>query len=305
MFQTAFHSQIAETLNNSNKLWYYCRAMDPKGSGYADVHTYTAQKELNISHTTFYRYLKDQRIINNIVKLSNHTVRIFYRAILKVCKQNYIADLGAVTWTTIDELKDWRKISALIEALQLQAQSIYAATRDERELKGKNNRRSIIKTDAIFIKIDELKILQDELNISSKISCKIGNTKKSWAMLQNNRLFIDADSVLPYGGSHYTLAKRINKSERTIRRRLKSVDKVRQATGKKEFDSILSQLLFFDSEDGTSLRDHYFKFNSLYLKVNIFKHYCNIYKEVYDLSSCKMKRTLINKYFKPEGIKLA
>lgn len=293
MNQTFFHSNLAETLGNSNKLYYFCRALDQAGSGYADIDIYTTQQILNISHTTFYRYLKDTHIINNVVKIGKGKLRVFYKSLIKTALSLKIRSLGAIAWIQVSDLVNWRQTSGLLEALKLQNQSLHVAKLAERQNKAKPDRRKYISIDNIFESLIVNNIHEKELNISSKIPCKIS----PWAMLLNDRLYIDADQGLPYGGSQATVANAINKSTRTIRRRLQNTIKIQQALGKKEYESLAPELKFIDSEEGTNLADSFFIFNFPSFTVNTFKHYCNLYYESFTLTSCKFTRSKLNKVY--------
>lgn len=290
--ETFFHTNLAETLGNANKLWYFCRAKDFYGSGYADIDVYETQRILNISHSTFKRYLKDTRIVKQVVKLKKNTFRVYYKGIWKLVLELKIKTLGATGWIENKELKEWRKYSALLEALKLQKQSIYIAKECEKQKnKGKSNKRGYLSVDSIFNHLQRLTKANQRLNMCSNVPYGISK----WAMLQNNRLYIDADLGIPYGASHKLVSKNINCSVRTIVRRLKNVEKVRQAIGQKDFKAELEELNFIDAEEGTNLANQYFTYKNSTLKVSTFKHYCNIYSNNINLVSCKYARYKLNK----------
>ena len=262
------HSQVCEAVGNACKLYYLCRAIDKKGSGRVVIDRRDILQTLDISLSTFYRYIQNTKLFHTVIRDGN-SYTIHYSSLIKVAISYGIEKLGGCGYILVEDLKEWRENSTLLEALDLQKQSIYAARAgakyDKRERRG-----GCAKPTVDFQTIIET-VERKKFKGTSDIALGV--------LLKDRVLYIDGDSYAPFGGSQTTIGNKLGRCTRTVIRRLKNAPKLYQAIGKQEYEHDYS-LRWIDEKDLHNNLNKLFIKNFPQMPVNTYKSYTNLYMPV-------------------------
>ena len=197
-------------------LWYYCRGLDPQGSGKLIITRKEVETEFNISRVTFWRWLNNKTLFRHYKynpKTGAYT--IYLSGLINVCIALGVDSLGGIGES--DTVKDLAAQAALIEAQKLQAQSAYLAKLNDPDW-------ALVKPEAYF---DNLGVPLLDISTGSKTARKI--KFKEVREFDNRPLMILRSSVLTYGASQKGIASRLDISVGTVSKLLRSAQKVQPA----------------------------------------------------------------------------
>ena len=178
------------------QLYYYCRALDIKGSGWADVEVKTAAAILQTSIVSIRRRIKcglSLGLFTGCLKLTPGCYRVFYRSLVKVAALLGVEDLGAITKIDISEIKDIKFKATEAQALLLQKRSRYRQTHRK--------------------KCDRRRTAEPNELVNSDL-------RNGSILTRYGRVVVLRRSHAAYGGSQFRLGWLMGRHQSTIQRRL-------------------------------------------------------------------------------------
>lgn len=177
------------------QVYYMCRALDLKGSGWATIDLQSAAKILQTSIYSIRRRLSwglNLGLFREKLRQGVGEVKIFYCSLVKVAARLGLDDLGAITEIDLSQLRFIKFASTEAEALQLQKRSRWK----EAHRKKGDRRRTI--------------------NPEDLTTSELGNG----VMSKYGRVTILRRSVAAYGGSQRRVAWEQGRHPATVQRRL-------------------------------------------------------------------------------------
>lgn len=175
------------------KVFYYVKAKDEAGSGYADISIKELAKIFDKSHSTVRRWLRfgiQLGFFRSKIKLKPGLYRIHYVAVNKVCLKHNIKNHGTITEVEVSELKYIKFRATEADAIAAQNKSLYAATKGDKKL------------------------------IKNTLSAKKLCLKSQRILFLSDRFIYVNPSHLMYGASQKYIADKSGYSISTIQRRL-------------------------------------------------------------------------------------
>lgn len=177
------------------QLYYLCRALDPQGSGWAEINLELAAEFLKTSIYSIRRRLSwglNLGLFRDKLRQGVGEFKVFYCSLVKVAARLGLDDLGAITEIDLSQLRFIKFASTEAEALQLQKRSRW------RESHRKSDRRRTL---------DPNEMTTSELGYGAILS-KYG------------RVTVLRRSVAAYGGSQSRVAWEQGRHPATVQRRL-------------------------------------------------------------------------------------
>lgn len=266
-------------------LYYFCRGLDPNGSGTAIVKIYEACQEFDKSRATIRRWMRDGLklgFFRYVEKIKSGVYKIYYSSISHIVTKYDILYLGEIVELTNDQLKHIKIHATEANAIGSQTKSFYAATN--------GGKRKLVKR-----------------TLSAKNLC----SKSKRILFLSDRFILTNPAYIIYGASQEYIAKQSGYHKSTIQRRLddkyrishglKPVTKKQQC---KRIDKEYAELefkenKFLDSEG----EENQLVFHSEKYKDLAFIPYTNIYDIDLTLRSqrylrAKCNRLRVKKFYK-------
>lgn len=220
-------SGILDRGRSPARLWSVIRGLDEAGSGWIDTRVEDVAKALDVSCGTVYRHLSDKLYFPQVLRARGGVIRIYYSGIAKVCVSlgfRSVSDLGACTEFRLDWLGD-RGVTGIyateIEAQQKQRQAFYAAKHSTRA--GSAERNNILNPDWAVTKLskpeERLKRARNSRRSDNPVGFKSG-VRRPFRFFR-----IRPEQFVP-GTTQRDIGQQLNRSERTIQRRLSNRNRV-------------------------------------------------------------------------------
>lgn len=194
------HAALAE-LPSAIKLWYALRLLDKDGNGRVVTSLAELAELMDMSVPTIKRYFRQGKklgLYRDIIKTwGQEAITVYLSSLSDVCKRHGIGNWGAVTDIYATELKNIRLITTQATAQKVQQQSRHLARKQ-----------------------------------AASSSTRTGRNQKQppgKVIKQTGRFVYVTDDYSNFGASQNTIAQRVDRTERTIRRRLSN--QVRQSKG--------------------------------------------------------------------------
>lgn len=187
--QTPYHQAVL--------LWYYTRAIDTCGSGWAEVDLREVSKLVGRTEGTIHRWRKwglKLGIFRAIAKVAPHRYKVFYTSLVKVCANNGITSIGACGRVGLEALVNLKFHVTELEALKLQKQSFH-------QEKHKRN-------------ADQNKYVPTAADL---LSSDLGSGAIAG---RSDRFIYLKRSAFAHGGNQRSVAHRIGRHVSTVQRRL-------------------------------------------------------------------------------------
>lgn len=276
--ELVIHSEIVEKAPAAKKLWYYCRAMDTKGSGKVTLTMSQIEDVLNISRTTIWRYYSTKLLFPKTIK-RGELLTLYYRGIIPLCIDLGINHWGTSTEINIEDLQKIKQFSTLAVTLSIQAKSKYLANISvkEKAAANSNRKRAVKGTYNPAINNNKLdSIFTSDHKSISEISP--GIMKKEYGVLFVN------DQWTGFGPSQSTIGKKINRSIRTVNRRLREVNKIKVAITDKQMAMEYNYYSFLDKEEYSNLSGRYFIEDG-----KVFRYTTSLYQPILSLTTKKKR----------------
>ena len=213
-------SGILDRGRSPARLWSVIRGLDAAGSGWIDIRIEDIAKSLGVTCSTIYRHLSDKIYFPQVLRARGGIIRIYYSAIAKVCVSlgfRSVSDLGACSEFRLDWLGD-RGISAIyateIEAQQKQRQAFYAAKHSTK--KGSAERNNILSPSWAVTTLSkpEQRLAANRTRRSDKQRGFKSGVRRAFRYFR-----IRPEQFVP-GTTQKDISQQLNRSERTIQRRL-------------------------------------------------------------------------------------
>lgn len=198
-------STLADRLPACAVLWWYSRAIDASGSGKATFTVRQAASDIGRDIQTIKRYLEDgaKAGLFRFARRSNGLIEVYYTALTKVALRRGYESLGTFFKVTVDQLPHLKAIATEAQAASLQRQShheMVAALKKEQQTK-----RVKFNTTA------------DIFDQAPSVVCRGGNSN---VIFIGKRAVFVSQKFTVFGGSQKAIATQLDRSERTIQRRL-------------------------------------------------------------------------------------
>ena len=285
-----FYSRIADR-SALSKTWHYLRGLDSKGSGWVEFSLTEAAGTLKVSIATIRRHLREGKKEGfiNWFKTTGDRATACYVSRDKVCRRLGLNEWGIVAEVFLHDLPASKELATELEAIARQKNSQYMAK--------KESRRPVTNIDRLLKPSLYTQNLDDE--------SRWGNsTGVDW--IGNRFTFVQPDFVA-YGTSQAGIGEKMNRHERTIKRRLSNSQRAKnglealdrkQIAKKVEYsrslDLYIQQIAREEVEYSPSL-DFYIQMNEKPGKLfrsggKIYLAMCNVYNPQYDLISMKVAR---------------
>lgn len=221
-------SGILDRGRSPARLWSVLRGLDNAGSGWIDTRVEDIARALNVSCGTVYRHLSDKTYFPQVLRARGGVIRIYYSGIAKVCLSlgfGSVSDLGACSEFRLDWLGD-RGVTGIylteIEAQQKQRQAFYAAKNSTR--KGSAERNNILSPNWAVTKLSKP---EERLTRARNIRRSDNPVGFKSGVRRPFRFFrIRPEQFVP-GATQKEIGQQLNRSERTIQRRLSNRNRIR------------------------------------------------------------------------------
>ena len=202
--------------SDAPKLWTLARALDTDGSGKAEINLKDCANLFGRTSRTINRWLKAGKklgFFRAVKHLSSDLVQIYYTSTVKLAVKLGVTDLGAIATAPVKVLRNLKRVSTEIQALETQRRSQYQQYRKKRS--GKD--------------LDLSAVLRRPSAYGSGVLCRTARY-----------LYLEEDVQL-IGGSQKRIAYEQSRSTSTVQRRLSLLSplnkrQLAQATFQHRFD---------------------------------------------------------------------
>ena len=214
-------SRLADALPACSSLWWLLRGIDTHGSGKVE---FTVQQAANLLHKddqTIRRYLSQGKAIGLFRSVDRTAGRctVYLASLFAVAHKHGIQQLGAFARVGVEDLGRLKMLATEIEAESLQRQS---AHQKRKELK-QAGRQRLSSIDRIF------RLESSEKSRGAKDRKKMPlkqKLKRSVIHVGSRAVFVSSRFTV-FGGSQAAIAKRLGRSDRTVRKRLSNTHRQR------------------------------------------------------------------------------
>lgn len=121
--------------SDAAKVWTLARALDTGGSGKADINVRELVDLFGRTARTINRWLKAGRklgFFRSVRYLTNNLVQVYYTSTVKLAVKLGVTDLGAIATAPVKVLRNIKRVSTEIQALETQRRSQYQQYRKKR-----------------------------------------------------------------------------------------------------------------------------------------------------------------------------
>lgn len=279
---TRFYSRIADR-SAIAATWHYIRGLDHKGSGWARFSLSEAAATLKVTIATIRRHLREGKRAGfiNWFLTKGGIATAAYASREKVCFKLGLDDFGAVAEVYLTDLSASKELAAEVEAISMQRSSQLLARKES-----KRNTAPI------------RDILNPSLNAQtsdgdgSKAEVSWG-TRSSVLWIGDRYTFVGSDFVT-YGASQAGIGKRMDRHERTIKRRLSAAQR-----DKKGLHPLHRKQIAQEEQHPESYQVYASLFEApgkiFQSGSKSFVARCNIYQPCYDLISVRFARKALSR----------
>lgn len=238
---------------------YLCRALDSTGSGKATINITNVSTHLKVSKRTLYRWTQNYKLFRFVVRRKDIWT-IYYRGLTSISLSLQLPSWGACSYILIRDLVE--RFSHKIVATEIIANSLQKTARCK-------VRRAKSRTAP--------PLLPNPTDMFDSTFPLPRGVERSGA-----ELYINMDDVTIYGGSQSTIGKILNKTRKTINKRLRNTQKLQVYVTSAEMYWLWEYTKFLDSENWTRNGDKFFQKGG-----KVYRSYVCLYEPNYDLTSMR------------------
>lgn len=266
--EVKIHSKIVERGPASVKLWYYAAAHNLTGCSKVILDLAKATTFFGVTERSILGWLSNRTFFYPQSCKSRGLLVLYPRARNKVCMELGLSDWGTTAIIPVEGIIEIKKSSTLAVAVANQRASKYAI---HKQNKGKAKYLSFINPEPV------------------KPSYKARGVNYS----NKGNLFIDGTKLTPWGGTQSHIAESISRSQRTVSRRLKEVNKIQQWYHKPLYDEEFARWEHVDEFGAATYLGTMYKY-----KDKVYKRHTLLYTDDVRLTSMKMARAKFKKFLK-------
>lgn len=293
--EVRIHSAVADSYPAYIKLWYVCRALDTNGAGQTVISIKEVAEALDCKPRTIENYLKHGSCLyRRVIKLAPGFYQVYLKSLVQVTLQRGLETFGAVAYATVAEVRKIAVTATEVTAQAGQCASRYQAKVEQKNFANPNSKKRSRKkfkaplpAEKLFGGIPQFVDLAGPTSEICPGAIGFNQTHKT--------LFVNS-SFVDYGISQAYVAEKLNRSKKTITKRLRNTPKLRIA----KFD----RLNFIEArvlrEEGHPDEGRFLKVKSLEICPNsealgkTFKLLTNVYYPAYQLTSLARRRRELN-----------
>lgn len=239
------HSAIA-THNAWTRLWYVCRAFDLEGSGRVRLPAETVRQILKVSKSNLYQWLREGKRAG---AFRHYSIK---------AQELHVVMGGLQKLAAALKLDDWNAVAAvplhqILQLLDLRATATAVTTQRCQQRSRTAARRSLNKRERKFYQIPTADEILEE---GRRHSLKPEKGSIPCLLWVGRKLIFVSRSFIPFGTSQQTIAAKVRRSDRTVRRhqaRL-NIEKRQLCQTKKSYRYVLGGMQYGvgvpDSEPG-------------------------------------------------------
>jgi hypothetical protein len=222
------YSTMVDDMAASQAFFWYVRSLDKEGTGQLKVHLPTVAKYFKKSKSTVRRWVNDAYSEGYITYVKRfrreNSVVIRYASFSRVADALGLSELGNVVWMDRKQMQSIKKTATAALMMMRQNQSFYKAREVNKKNKGTDRAKRVRGTQSLF----KNKKINSRSNVrfSTKKRRKRGD---KGVLFRNDRWCVVSEKFLLFGSTQLSLSKLMGRSVRTIRNRLKGIERVQLA----------------------------------------------------------------------------
>ena len=229
---------LAEAMPKGSELWWYCRGIDPKGSGRVVINFAKAAEELGLAYGTVCRWFNScrdsvqngDRYLFRVLQRKHGEAVVMLKSLQRLKLQFSVEDVGGCGEVFLHELKDIRYHATDLQVEYAQRCSLYAAlAAAEGVVDGKrvNDPEGVSRGFRPDLEKAEQELIAPIFERTQSHNWGAEKSSASMIWIGDRCVFVKPDFAL-HGVSQETLGESLGRSRQAVNRRLSAKPRIKR-----------------------------------------------------------------------------